>query len=314
MQSPDPCSMRRPIPEDAVLGYVAPRLRSPLCRMVGGAPWLEVRIAAGRPVCVRTVGGDLWPDAAGRPGPPERALVATPEDIDRTVQLVTRGSVYAWEEELGRGFCTLPGGHRVGLAGRIRWGNGAVAGQKDFGSVNLRVARAVLGCAAGVLRSVVGPGGVRSTLVYGAPGSGKTTLLRDLARLLSTGEAGRGWRVVIADERSELAAAVGGEPQFDVGPRTDVLDGAPKHVALPMLIRSMGPEVAICDEIGGPLDASALEEAARSGVAVIASAHAGSLEDLAARPSLALALRSGAFAVGVGLGPDRTVREVRVLP
>jgi stage III sporulation protein AA len=69
----------------------------------------------------------------------------------------------------------------------------------------------------------------------------------------------------------------------------------PKAAAIPMLIRSMSPDLVITDEVGGGADAEALSEAARCGVRVIASAHASSGEELLARKDLKPILSCGAF-------------------
>lgn len=293
-----------------VRAHVAPRLRPALERLAdGGAVWLEVRLRLGRPVQVVTVRGDLWAEEAGP---------CSAEDLERTVQLVTRASVYAWEGELAQGFCTLPGGHRAGLCGRALLRDGRIAGQKDFGSINLRIARAVPGAADPLLPLLrAGAGIPPGLLLFGPPGCGKTTVLRDLCRQLSAGRPECGLpprRVALVDERSEIAATVAGNPQFDIGPRTDVLDGAPKAVGLGLLLRALNPEVCACDEIGGPGDARALAEVARCGVGVLATAHAGGVADLLARPGLRAALRSGAFAYAVPLRADRTPGAAVPLP
>src|SRR5690606_12747541 len=107
------------------------------------------------------------------------------------------------------------------------------------------------------------------------PQLGKTTLIRDLARMISYGDTldngslklgSPGMKVGIVDERSELAACVRGIPLFDVGPRTDILDGCPKAEGMMMLIRSMSPEVIIVDEIGRPEDTEAIREALHAGI------------------------------------------------
>ena len=135
----------------------------------------------------------------------------------------------------------------------------------------------------------------QSTLLLSPPGGGKTTLLRDLIRAVSDGEGGPALRVGVADERGELAAMYQGEPQFSIGRQTDVLDGCPKGPALLMLLRGMNPQVLAADEITAPEDAAALEMAANCGVSLLCTAHAGSLEELKARPLYRRLLDEGLF-------------------
>ena len=71
-------------------------------------------------------------------------------------------------------------------------------------------------------------------MLIAGPGMGKTTLLRDLIRQLSDGfvldsRKIQGYTVGVVDERSEIAGCFLGEPQNDVGMRTDVLDNCPKR-------------------------------------------------------------------------------------
>ena len=69
----------------------------------------------------------------------------------------------------------------------------------------------------------------------------------------------------------------------------------PKALAIPMLVRTMCPDVIITDEIGGEKDALALAEASRCGVAVIASAHASSYDELIKLGSLESVMRAKVF-------------------
>ena len=127
--------------------------------------------------------------------------------------------------------------------------------------------------------------------------AGKTTMLRDLARLLSNEGT---QSVALIDERGELAACVNGEPQNDVG-LCDVYDGYPKAEAIRQAVRSMAPQLILCDEIGGSEDAAAVAQCQNCGVRVIATAHAGSMEELRRRKPLQAILDSGAFSVFVFL-------------
>ncbi|MGX4584679.1 stage III sporulation protein AA [Paenibacillus chitinolyticus] len=300
-----------------------------------------------------------------------RAYRPSREECKSLLELLTRHSFYSFEEELKRGFITIPGGHRVGLAGRVVLEGGSVKHIRDVSSFNIRIARELPGAGKPVLPHLLDREAdtVHHTLLISPPQLGKTTLIRDLARMISSGEAAfpaaggpgagpcgnpgggtglpggtgsarptgagpeagsrepaprlaaqysprrsAGWKVGIVDERSEIAASERGVPRFDLGPRTDVLDGCPKAEGMMMMIRSMSPEVLIVDEIGRQEDAEAIREALHAGIRIIATAHGRDLGDVLRRPALRELLESGVFGRYVILG--RSVaggRRVQVL-
>ncbi|MDR0406090.1 MAG: stage III sporulation protein AA [Clostridiales bacterium] len=192
---------------------------------------------------------------------------ATRSDIERTLQLVSGSSVYAYIDEIKNCFITLEGGHRVGLCGRAVLHGGGVANITHVSGVNFRVARQVPGAANAVMPFVVKDGEVANTLIISPPQCGKTTLLRDLAR-----QIGGSRKVSVIDERGEIAASHNGVPQHDVGEMTDVLDLCPKAIGIPLMLRSMSPEVIVTDEIAD-CDVSAVGQALSCGVKIIATAH-----------------------------------------
>ena len=147
----------------------------------------------------------------------------------------------------------------------------------------MRIPREKRGCAEEVLRYGVDLS--RGLLLAGAPSSGKTTLLRDIARYIGTA----GHRVVVLDERFELSA-----DGFDLGACTDILQGYPKQEGLSHAVRCLSPEYIVCDELGEN-DLSAIRAASFSGVALIASIHAGSVHELWCRPLCRGILSLGAF-------------------
>ncbi len=258
----------------------------------------EVRLRAGRPVQLVWVGGEAL-----------RGEPLSADGLRRIAAALMDYSYYARESELNQGFFTMNDGSRVGVCGRMACDGGEWR-LTEIGSACVRVARPVPGCADALMEVVDGPRGLRSTLILSRPGMGKTTLLRDVARQLS--ESGR--RVGLADERHELAACRMGAPTLDVGPRADVVDGGPKPRAIAALIRAMAPEAIVADEIGGLGDARALAEAARCGVAVVASAHAEDFDEALGRAALREALLGGTIRNVVLLG-DRPgeIRQIRCL-
>lgn len=219
------------------------------------------------------------------------AYVPTQEDCMQFLDLLSNHSLYTMEEELKRGYVTVRGGHRIGLAGTVVMEKGEVRQLQTISSFNVRLAREVKDVGKTLLPHLMDHAAktVHHTLVISPPQQGKTTLARDLARSISYGmwpDSGVNWgglKVGIVDERSELAACHKGVPSFDVGPRTDVLDSCPKAEGMMMMIRSMSPEVIVVDEIGRESDAAAIHEAIHAGIRVIATAHGRSIEDVKRR-------------------------------
>lgn len=243
----------------------------------------ELRLRVGRGLLAETVEGERFLGRDGRTvSLEEEAYRVTEENLKGAMELLTGYSVYAFEEELRQGYFTVEGGHRIGVAGRVVAEEGRVLRMKYISFLNLRIAHECKGCGKALFEKLYGDGRLYHTLLFAPAGCGKTTFLRDLIRLLS--EAGN--TVGVADERSELAACRCGMPGHDLGPRTDVMDGCAKAVAMQMLLRSMTPKVLAADEIGLSEDVLAIRAAAGSGCKVLASAHGGSLSELQQNPML----------------------------
>lgn len=241
----------------------------------------EIRLIAEKPVMLYIGGegffvssvGDITTSAAS-------AVVINKATLGECFRIACDNSVYAVEEELKNGFLTIEGGHRLGVCGSAVTKNGCITYLKNISALNIRIARQVIGKATEIL-PVIHDKYVRNTLIVSPPGCGKTTMLRDIARVL-----GAKYKIGIADERSEIAAVYRGIAQNEIGSRSVVMDACPKADAINMMIRAMGVEVIITDEIGGESDAAAIQNALYAGVKVIASAHGYSHKDVCARPSV----------------------------
>ena len=228
----------------------------------------EIRLRTSRPAYAVTLDGRNIPCS-----PP-----FTQEDINECFLELCRNSVHSFAREIAEGYITLPGGGRVGFCGTAVIQEGRLTALRDISSLNIRFPRQVKGCAEELCRRVFSEG-LCSVIVCGRPLSGKTTVLRDMARIL-----GQAHRVAVVDSRGELAGVHGGIPALDVGENTDVLNGYSKADGIMCALRSLSPEIIICDEIGG--DAESVRQCMNCGVKLVVSAHAGSIAELTRRPSL----------------------------
>ena len=235
----------------------------------------EIRIKSGKPVILNLSYGEKVLDYR-----------TTSEDLKFMMAKVSNYSLYAFEEEIKQGYITLKGGHRVGLAGECVISNGEVRTIKNISSLNIRICREIIGSSNKIMNLITNNNRVYNTLIVSPPKCGKTTILRDIAKNISNGMYKinlSGKKVTIVDERSEIAACYNGVPQMNVGIRTDILDNCLKKSGMIMAIRSLSPEVLVCDEIGTKGDLEALNMAFNCGVNIIATVHGYDINDVYGR-------------------------------
>ena len=247
----------------------------------------EIRLRANQPILLVFEAKDCF--VAGH--------TCTCEDLSYTLQIMSKYSLYAYEQEIKMGFITIQGGHRVGISGQVILEDGNILGIQNISSINIRISREFLGCAEELYSYVLAENSyVYSTLIIAPPRCGKTTILRDLIRLLSTGRGSfSGVQVGVVDERSEIASCQHGVPTVNLGPRVDVMDACPKGKGMLMLIRSMSPTVIATDELGREEDAFAVREALTAGISVLATVHGKSAIELMERPYIGEIIKNGLF-------------------
>lgn len=285
-------------PYKQAISILCPRLRGVLEQIPEQvkAQVQEIRLRSCQPILLIGLNGTCFVTQGGRVSYilSTASVRASQEEVTECFQAICGYSIHSCQDSICNGYVTLPGGHRAGLCGTAVCENGRTKAVHDIASINLRIARQVLG-AADPLVARLFQKELPSLLLAGGPGSGKTTLLRDLARQLSIGNGCETHRVAVVDEREEIAAVYEGIAQNDLGYNCDILNGYPKGEAILNALRSLSPEIIICDEVGNLEEIQAIEAGVNAGVKFIASIHAASVQELLRRPQAKRLLETGAF-------------------
>ena len=248
-----------------VLDYLAENIKNEIKKYMSNIQNIEeIRLRTNKPIILKNSNGNNL-----------LIHLVSKEELLETFQKVCEQSIYSYQKQICEGFITIKGGHRVGITGSCVIDNGKIININYISSLNFRIAREKKDVSNKILKYILNENDVNNTLIISKPGCGKTTILRDLVRKISTKKT-----CGIVDERGEIAAMYKGEPQNDIGILSDVMDNCTKSDGMKMLIRSMSPEVIVCDEIGNKQDIEAINYAMCSGVKGIFTAHGDSLDEI----------------------------------
>ena len=262
----------------------------------------EIRLRVGRNILLVTSDVEVEVDY----------IVNLKDMLDILVK-VSKNSIYAIQNEINNGFVVINGGHRIGICGEVVIENGKIKNIKNINSMNIRVARQLIGVADKVMPYIVNNGNVQNTIIISPPGCGKTTILRDIVRQISSGVKildFKGKNVGLVDERGEIAAVSLGIPNLDVGLRTDIMSNVPKSIGMQMLVRSMGIDVIATDEIGGKEDFEAIKYANSSGVNLVFIMHGNDISDVYKKEEIKKLLNDGIFSVAIILSRKKGVGTI----
>lgn len=232
----------------------------------------EIRVRVGQPILLVYNGKKVFLSNDGVAFDPKKSLLPTKEEVEQIIFLACDKSVYAYVDQLLGGFLPLEGGGRLGVCGHVSLENRCPTAMNGFSSVNIRIPHEVKNCSLPIKKHFLSP--TRNTLVISKPACGKTTFLRDMVYQLR----GKAVNTLIVDEREELAGVKDGKSLFELNGNCDVLTNCPKKYAIEWGIRSLAPDVIVCDElfIG---DMATVATAIESGIKFFASVHADSIEN-----------------------------------
>ena len=247
----------------------------------------EIRLRAGQPLVVTARERTLFLSKSGTVVPAEQGFIIPRELVQETMLSLCGHSLHGIEKTLEQGFFTAQGGFRIGVCMQPY-----AARQGRALSLCIRLPREVIGAASDIYSVWQRSQGL---ILAGPPASGKTTILRDLCRLISFGEGITPTRTVLIDERNELGGWDGEKCAFQLGPNTDILSDLPKVEAVMRAVRTLSPQVILCDEIADEYEATAIQYAFFCGVRFVVTVHCGGGQEPFYNAMLRKLMQTGAF-------------------
>ena len=261
----------------------------PLTKYVSFNALNEIRLRVDKPIVLSMGSQKFFLSSHGTTGNLKEAIFPSKTMIEDIIFRASEFSIYSVNEQIKRGFLVTQGGVRLGLGGDLIEEKGQIKTLTNFNSINIRIPHEVKNCSLSCFDYIIENGNILNTLIISPPGAGKTTFLRDFILQLSSRNFA--FNVLVLDERGEIDLGSKG----CIGNFADKISFASKKVGFENGIRSLSPNLIITDELASSDDVQALLYACNSGVSIMASVHADSVESFLAKEDFTKVIKEKVF-------------------
>ena len=234
----------------------------------------EIRVRLNKPISINYKG--KYQNICERDGYRVYPVIANADLIRHIVNMSTKQSMYAYNNQIKNCYISAGFGVRIGVCGTAVYNGNDISTIKNITSLNIRIPHDVKNCSNKII-DLICDTKVKNTLIISPPGAGKTTMIRDIVSKLSNEK--NITNILVVDEREEISFGQDGI-SFTLGDYVDVVLSSKKSFAFNECLKTMNPSVIVTDEISGEEDIVSIKQAIKSGVSVIATAHALGIYDL----------------------------------
>ena len=183
----------------------------------------EIRLRCERPVMIYARGEEWYLDRSGRlTREIERAQTLSRDELSQILKHICRYSLYAYEDEMSRGYMSADGGFRVGIAGEVILNpDGSVKNVRYISSLNIRIAHEARGAAARSCPGSTTAGGWKTCSFCPRRAAGKPPCCGTSSAWFPTETSalpGRPWAWWMSGRRSPAAFRAFPETMWESGP------------------------------------------------------------------------------------------------
>lgn len=118
----------------------------------------EIRLRVGKKIVIISSNTELF-----------LSYVVTLQDLLDILINVSKSSIYAIQNDINNGFIVIKGGHRIGVCGEVVIQDFKVKNIKNINSMNIRVARQIVGCADSIMLHLIKDSKFTNTLIMSPP-------------------------------------------------------------------------------------------------------------------------------------------------
>ena len=267
----------------------------------------EIRLRLNSPIIISIQSYNFYLNKFGLTNSIEEGLFCTKAVIENVLSEASNQSIHSINDQIVNGYISVRGGIRIGVAGEVVVINGNIKTVKNITSLNIRIPHEVKNCSLNAYPFITKNGIPYNTLILSPAGLGKTTFIRDFAKQLIL--RNKDLNILIVDERYEISGISEGFTSLGLN-NVDIICNSKKKYAFENGIRSLKPDVIITDEINLYSDLDAIENAISSGVKVIATIHASSINDLRLKLEFNEVLEKGFFERFLVLGKSNGIGTI----